>query len=107
MELGALVCTPLAPACDRCPIASACAWRAAGGPAYDGPRRKTQVYAGTDRQCRGAILAALRAADHAVDPSEVAATWPDLGQRERALESLLDDGLVVRVEDARLALPGD
>jgi A/G-specific adenine glycosylase len=30
MELGALVCTPRAPACGRCPLARACAGRAAG-----------------------------------------------------------------------------
>src|SRR5947209_1668123 len=33
MELGALVCTSRAPACDRCPVASCCAWLAAGRPA--------------------------------------------------------------------------
>jgi A/G-specific adenine glycosylase len=30
MELGATVCTPRAPACDRCPVAAACRARAAG-----------------------------------------------------------------------------
>lgn len=30
MELGALVCTPRAPRCDRCPVADRCAARAAG-----------------------------------------------------------------------------
>ena len=32
MELGALVCTAARPACAACPVASACAWRAAGQP---------------------------------------------------------------------------
>jgi A/G-specific adenine glycosylase len=30
MELGALVCTPVDPGCDRCPVAAPCAARAAG-----------------------------------------------------------------------------
>jgi A/G-specific adenine glycosylase len=39
MELGALVCTARQPACDACPIATACRWRTDGSPAYDGPPR--------------------------------------------------------------------
>jgi len=35
----------------------------------------------------------------------VEATWNDDAQRERALTSLLDDGLVVRVGNGSLALP--
>src|SRR4051794_39677777 len=60
MELGALVCTATAPRCAGCPVAHLCAWRAQGYPAYDGPARKTQSYAGTDRQCRGRLLAVVR-----------------------------------------------
>jgi A/G-specific adenine glycosylase len=32
MDLGATVCRPKAPLCDRCPLAQACAARASGGP---------------------------------------------------------------------------
>jgi A/G-specific adenine glycosylase len=32
MELGAIVCTPVAPACARCPVARRCAARASGDP---------------------------------------------------------------------------
>ena len=32
MDLGATVCTPTAPACERCPAAEACSARAAGAP---------------------------------------------------------------------------
>ena len=32
MELGATICTPRAPACDRCPLAGVCAARALGTP---------------------------------------------------------------------------
>jgi len=42
MDLGAVVCRPKAPACDLCPVAHACAARAAGAPdAY--PRKSPKV----------------------------------------------------------------
>ena len=66
MELGALVCTAAKPRCDACPVADRCAWRAAGYPAYDGPPRKAQTWAGTDRQCRGRLMAVVRDAEGAV-----------------------------------------
>src|SRR5580698_9718818 len=59
MELGALVCTAAHPRCSGCPVAAACSWRRAGSPA--GASRPTAPrYEGSDRQCRGALLAALR-----------------------------------------------
>jgi A/G-specific adenine glycosylase len=33
MELGAVICTPRSPCCDRCPLARRCAARASGNPA--------------------------------------------------------------------------
>jgi A/G-specific adenine glycosylase len=105
MELGALVCTAARPACDRCPVADLCAWRAAGSPAYDGPPRRVQDYAGTDRQCRGRLLGIVRDADGPVGRRRLDAAWSDVPQRERALASLLDDGLLVRVGADRFALP--
>ena len=98
MELGALVCTAANPSCPRCPIADRCAWRTAGHPAYDGPARKVQTYAGTDRQCRGRLLGLVRDGDGAVPQHRMDATWADPVQRERALDSLLADGLLVRIE---------
>lgn len=95
MELGALVCTADNPACGRCPVRSACAWVAAGRPAWAGPPRVGQTYAGTDRQCRGALLAVLREAEDAVPRERLLAAWTsDPVQAERALASLLADGLV-------------
>ncbi|MFI4975264.1 MAG: A/G-specific adenine glycosylase [Caulobacterales bacterium] len=42
MDLGAAICTPKSPACDRCPIADACTARARGAPeAY--PRRSPKA----------------------------------------------------------------
>lgn len=105
MELGALVCTARAPRCAACPVAASCAWRAAGyPPPTTAPR--TQAWAGTDRQARGRIMAALRDGIGRLDARGLAAAWPhDDDQRERALAGLLDDGLVVRVGDG-VGLPG-
>ncbi len=66
MELGALVCTAASPACGTCPLRARCAWRLAGHPAYDGPPRRGQAWSGTDRQCRGRLMALAREADGAV-----------------------------------------
>lgn len=105
MELGALVCTASGPRCTACPAAETCAWRAAGHPAYDGPPRRAQAWAGTDRQCRGRLLDVLRGTDRSVSRAELAAAWTDPAQRERCLESLLHDGLLTAVADDRYALP--
>lgn len=104
MELGALVCTADRPRCPACPVRESCAWHTAGKPPYDGPPRKVQTYAGTDRQCRGRILAVLRDAPGSVEQARIDAAWDEPVQRERALASLLADGLVVRSGD-RYALP--
>ncbi len=106
MELGALICTPARPACDRCPVAHRCAWRAAGMPPGPPPRRGAP-YQGSDRQCRGSLLAVLRSADGPVAPAALAAAWPDPAQRDRALGALLFDGMAVRRDDGLICLPGD
>ncbi|MCI0158567.1 A/G-specific adenine glycosylase [Leifsonia shinshuensis] len=96
MELGAIVCTARAPRCDDCPLALQCAWRAAGYPAYEGPRKAVQKkYEGSDRQVRGRILAELRASHIPVTPEELEDVWPDAAQRDRALRGLVEDGLAV------------
>ena len=98
MELGALVCTATKPACETCPIHGRCEWWARGRPPYDGPPRRGQAWAGTDRQVRGRLMAVLRDTDGTVPRSRLDASWPETTQRERALQSLLDDGLVVRAD---------
>ena len=104
MELGALICTARDPKCDTCPIRDQCAWLAAGRPAYDGPARRGQAWAGTDRQCRGRLLDVLRASHRPVTKPRLDAVWADTTQRERCLETLIADGLVQTVGD-RYALP--
>ena len=105
MELGALVCTATNPRCLSCPVADRCAWRAAGHPAYDGPPRKVQSWAGTDRQCRGRLLAVLRAAEGEVSQDRLDAAWSEELQRARCLASLVEDGLVARTPRGTFTLP--
>ncbi|MFI1933220.1 A/G-specific adenine glycosylase [Streptomyces sp. NPDC020330] len=105
MELGALVCTARNEDCDRCPIASRCAWRLAGKPAHEGPPRKGQTYAGTDRQVRGRLLAVLRDSVSPVAQAALDAVWEDPVQRARALDGLVADGLVEPLADGRYRLP--
>jgi A/G-specific adenine glycosylase len=105
MELGALVCTARAPDCAACPIALHCAWRRAGCPAHDGPAARAQRFAGTDRQVRGLLLDVLRATDGPVRKTALDGVWTDTEQRERALGSLLSDGLVTKTPEGNYALP--
>jgi len=103
MELGATICTARTPRCDVCPIAQHCTWLRAGKPAWDGPARVAQAWEGTDRQCRGRIMSALRAATGPVTLADV--VWADDDQLLSCAASLVDDGLAQRVPDG-LSLPG-
>jgi A/G-specific adenine glycosylase len=105
MELGAMVCTAARPRCAACPVAAACAWHRAGSPAAAQPRRG-QRYEGTDRQCRGNLLAVLREAHAPVSAARLDAAWPDGQQRTRALASLIADGLAEELPGEEYTLPG-
>jgi A/G-specific adenine glycosylase len=78
--------------------------RAAGG--VGAGRRRTQKYDGTDRQCRGRLLAVLREASDPVHRADFDAVWAGQAQLERALDGLVADGLVDPLPDGRFALPG-
>jgi A/G-specific adenine glycosylase len=105
MELGALICTARNPRCDDCPVRDECSWRERGCPVWDGPPRVGQRYDGTDRQCRGALLAVLRSSDVAVPGDELLAVWRDPAQARRAIDTLTADGLMISVGDDAYALP--
>jgi A/G-specific adenine glycosylase len=107
MELGATVCTARTPQCGLCPL-SACAWRSSGYPAGTTQARRVQRYAGTDRQVRGRLLDVLRGNDSPVTRAQLDVAWlTDTAQRDRALDSLLLDGLVEQTTDGRFALAGE
>ncbi|MEE1649457.1 A/G-specific adenine glycosylase [Brachybacterium sp. J144] len=106
MELGALVCTARAPRCAQCPLADGrCAWVAAGRPAApEGEARPRQAFAGTDREMRGKIMAALRGASQ-VESADLDRLDPaDPARVARCRDSLVADGLAVR-EGSALRLP--
>jgi A/G-specific adenine glycosylase len=105
MELGALVCTATSPSCHACPVSGSCAWLALGKPAYDGPARPVQRFAGTDRQVRGLLMSVLREATEPVPKPALDAVWDEPVQRERALDGLVADGLVEPLDDGRYTLP--
>ena len=105
MELGAVICTARAPRCEACPVADRCQWRAAGYPEHEGPPRRGQAWAGTDRQVRGRLMAVLREADSPVARATLDAVWDDPVQRDRCLDTLVFDGLVEPVGGDRFALP--
>jgi A/G-specific adenine glycosylase len=92
MELGALICTAKNPLCGRCPVADHCAWRSLDFPASERVKR-TQTWHGTDRQCRGTIVQALRE-NPTLTKKQVHLLWDVPSQVEKALLTLLDDGLI-------------
>jgi A/G-specific adenine glycosylase len=99
MELGAVVCTARSPRCDECPLISDCAWRASGFPVDPAVLPRVQArYEGSDRQVRGLILELLRGTPGTHPQSEIDALWSQAAQRERALRSLVSDGLIVESE---------
>ena len=90
MDLGATVCTARQPACDECWFREGCRWT---GDAWITKRQST--FAGSDRQGRGRLVAALREHDvRVVDLPEVMG-WPgDRARAERVAAQLVDEGIV-------------
>ena len=67
-----------------------------------------QKFAGTDRQVRGLLLDVLRGTDEPVVRDRLDVVWlTDTAQRDRALDSLLVDGLVEITADGRFCLAGE
>ena len=121
LDLGALTCTRRQPACDRCPLArrsgdggGSCRWEAAGRPDPDpvegsvGVGRRQGTFAGSDRQGRGRLVAALRWSP--VPPADLAAAagWSatdgDASRARRIADALVADGLAVVGADGCLRL---
>ena len=113
MEFGALVCTQLSPSCDECIMHKHCAWAPAGFP-KDEKRPTPQPYTGTDRQARGRIKKALRAAHfegregltkrRVLDAARL--DGGDRYQPTRVYRALLKEGMIVFNEDTkRVTLP--
>jgi A/G-specific adenine glycosylase len=100
MELGAVVCRAREAACDACPVAASCASAGAvvvapRGRAGDGTARER--FEDSNRWVRGRVVEALAAGTELPQGIE-------LERLERAIDSLVRDGLVRRVGDG-LGLP--
>jgi A/G-specific adenine glycosylase len=105
MELGALICTSRTPRCESCPIAEHCRWHLLDHPDTGDARPRQATYEGSDRQARGAVLRALRHTDDGrLRLVETIPEWADPAQRERAIASLVADGLA-QVSGGSLQLP--
>lgn len=96
MELGALICRAKSPLCNKCPISHECAWKKEGFPINTAPPNPAQSYLGSIRQIRGLILSALRDETNGIPIQELdsAALWQNASQRQQALNTLLQDGLI-------------
>jgi A/G-specific adenine glycosylase len=110
MDLGATLCTARRPRCIACPLAPRCAWR--GGRDIDPAEGSAGVsggqsrFEGSDRQGRGRLVRAVRAAPVAADDLSAVMGWPaDPERATRVAATLVDDGLV-RVVDRSYRLPG-
>ncbi len=108
LDLGAQFCTAT-PRCETCPVARRCRWRTEGG--VDPASRSAAVsvrqsaFAGSDRQVRGRIVAALRQGPAPLEA--VVARVSETPERvERLVASLVADGLVEHRGDA-VRLVGD
>ncbi len=108
LDLGALVCTKRSPRCERCPVRATCVWQGAGpDPAIGsaGVGSGQSRFAGSDREGRGRLVAALRSGPVAMRDLPVAMGWPDDPARaERVAATVLADGLARREQDV-LRLP--
>lgn len=110
LDLGASVCSAQRPACGRCPVVSSCRWRGAGHPDPDpGAAAARQApFAGSDRQGRGRLVAALCLGPVPADALARSAGWPgDPDRAVAAADRLVADGLAVRDHAGALRLPGD
>lgn len=103
MELGALICTAQNPKCQICPIADRCKWRSLDFPKSD-QKKRTQAWHGTDRQCRGVIVQALRE-NKTLSIKDLKKLWHLDSQVEKSLSSLIKDGLITSPKKNYYSLP--
>jgi len=108
MEIGATLCAPRAPRCDDCPLRARCRWAGTGRAEPDPGRRRTResAFAGSDRQGRGRLVAALRSGPVRRDQVPAACGWPDDPDRARKVaDAVVADGLSRRLPGGTLVLP--
>ena len=97
MDLGAAVCRP-APRCTECPLGRWCAWRGEGeDPSIGsaGVSVRQAPFAGSDRQARGRLMAALATGPLAATAA-ARVMGRDAATAQRLVDSLVADGLCER-----------
>jgi A/G-specific adenine glycosylase len=101
------VCSARTPSCAGCPLASVCVWRGANRCSPDpavgsaGVSGVQSAFAGSDRQGRGRLVAALRRAPVARVDLAAVMGWPGDSERaERVAATLVADGLAEHDGDA-------
>jgi A/G-specific adenine glycosylase len=106
MDVGAALCRPSTPGCEQCPLGGRCAWHVAGHPDPDpavgtaGASGRQGRFAGSDREGRGRLMAAMGRGPVAVADIAAAAGWPDDPSRAaRVADDLVAEGLATRVDD--------
>ncbi len=111
LDVGAGHCRSRQPVCAGCPFAAGCRWRLAGRPEPDpaagsaGVSAPQSRFAGSDRQGRGRLVAALRAGPVAEGELPAVMGWPDEPQRaSRVAATVVADGLAV-LRDGVYRLP--
>ena len=103
MELGALICTSQSPKCALCPVSTQCLWRSLDYPQSEVVKRR-QTWHGTDRQCRGMIVQSLRE-NEILTRAQIQELWDVPSQLEKAILTLLDDGLIEARGKNKFSLP--
>ena len=108
LDFGATVCAKRTPRCVECPVQPMCSWAgegtdpAIGSAAVSAPQSR---FAGSDRQGRGRLIAALRNGPVSHEDALVALGFgADIARAERVLATLVRDEMVVSLAD-RIALP--
>lgn len=98
-DFAVAICTKRSPGCGACPLRTECGWAGVGDdPATNsaGTSGRQSTFAGSDRQARGKLIAAL--GQGPISATEVPEAMELVGETDRAhqlLEGLLSDGMVV------------
>jgi A/G-specific adenine glycosylase len=107
LDLGATVCVARSPRCDDCPTRARCTWAVAGRPEPDpaigsaGVSGRQSTFAGSDRQGRGRLVAALRRGSVPLREAADVMGWPmEADRAERVAGDLVAEGLVVVVDES-------
>jgi A/G-specific adenine glycosylase len=103
LDFGALSCTKRSPRCGTCAVRTVCRWRGEGADPAVGSANVSAPqsrFAGSDRQGRGRLVAALRRGAVTSDTLAEVMGWPDDPPRAaRVAATVVADGLAVRVRD--------